>query len=110
VNAGWVSRIETLIRQLQGALGGRRIMSGGVTPAGAVNYGSGFTVARTGVGVFVVTFSVPFAATYALGFGSDNGNPQTSYYSASTLGGFTAQITNLAGANVDQFWNFQAIG
>lgn len=103
-------RQDSLVRQLQGALGGRRVVSGGVTNGGAVNYGSGFSVSRTGVGVFVVVYSTPFALQPALQFGSDNGNAQATYFSAATVNGFTAQVVNLAGANVDQFWNFTAVG
>lgn len=41
---------------------GARVITGEVTGAGAVQAGSGFTVNRTGVGRYIITFTTPFAA------------------------------------------------
>lgn len=103
--------LGVLVRQLQGALGGRRVLSGGVTDVGAVNYGAGFSVARTGTGVYAVTFDRPFKASYALTFGSDQGVAlPRSYWSAQSLSGFTASIKDSSGVLTDAFWNFTAVG
>jgi hypothetical protein len=102
--------LGVLIRQLQALLGGRRVLSGGVLSAGGVNYGEGFTANRTGTGVYVVTFDVPFASTYTLSFGSEQGVPLLIYYSSKALSGFTVEVENTSGVNVDAFWMFQAIG
>jgi hypothetical protein len=49
-----------LIRQLQGLLGGNRLIVGMVDSAAAVIVGTGFTASTSGTGVYTVTFDVPF--------------------------------------------------
>lgn len=43
--------------------GATQVVTGIVSGAGAILAGTGFTVNRTGVGVYVVTYTVPFAST-----------------------------------------------
>lgn len=61
------SRLATLVRQLQGMLGGNRVMRGTVVgtaaPSITITAGSGFSVVRNGVGDYSVTFTTPFAST-----------------------------------------------
>lgn len=47
---------------LSGLKGGGRVVRGSVSAAGVVTAGTGFTVTRTGVGLYTVTFLVPFNA------------------------------------------------
>lgn len=53
-------RLGTLIRQLQGALGGRQTVTGFVSSAGAVGLGTGFTAARLAAGDYRLTFDPAF--------------------------------------------------
>jgi hypothetical protein len=70
----WAQRIWSLVRQLQAALGGNRVLAGTVvgtaTPSITVTAGSGFTVVRNGVGDYSVTFDTPFAAAPAVSLGA----------------------------------------
>ena len=43
----------------KGADGGPRIVRGAVAGSGAIQYGSGFTVTKTGTGIYVITFNTP---------------------------------------------------
>ncbi|HTE61710.1 MAG TPA: hypothetical protein VK631_15260 [Solirubrobacteraceae bacterium] len=101
-----VERLKVLVRQLQGM----RIVAGGVTGAGAVNYGDGFSVARTGVGVYNVTLRRPYPGQYARLFGSDQGAALVPYYTAPGPGIFTAHVVDLSGTHVDAFWSFLTVG
>jgi hypothetical protein len=103
-------RQGVLIRQLQGALGGNRIVAGGVTDAGAVNYGPGFSATKTGTGLYTVTYDVPFSAQPSLGFGSDQGTFLRIFYSSSDEASVDVVVQNAAGAAVDAYFSFQAIG
>jgi hypothetical protein len=111
---GWaaVERNFRTLQQITIDTGGistyQRIVSGGVTNGGAKNYGTGFSVTRTGVGVYVVVFTKAFPGQQAVSFGSDNGGPLATYGTAFGVGGFTANVVNLAGAFVDAFINFTA--
>jgi hypothetical protein len=111
---GWatVERNFQALQQLTIDTGGistyQRIVSGGITNGGAKNYGTGFSVSRTGVGVYVVVFTRPFPASPAVSFGSDNGTPLATFWTAGSANGFTANVVNLAAAAVDAYINFTA--
>lgn len=47
-------------------LGGNRIVRGIVASTGAISEGTGFTVNKTGTGVYVITFSPAFSDTPAV--------------------------------------------
>lgn len=57
------SRLWSLIRQLQGALGGDRRVRGTVSSSGSVTRGSGWSVVRNGTGDYTVTFDTAFSDT-----------------------------------------------
>lgn len=46
--------------------GSLRVVRGGVTSAGAVAIGVGFTAARTGAGLYTITFTRPFTSVPSL--------------------------------------------
>lgn len=54
-------RAESLIRQLQGALGGLRIIAGQVTSAGAVSTGTGFSITKGATGIYSIVFTTAFS-------------------------------------------------
>jgi hypothetical protein len=60
--AGQLDFLASLIRQLQGALGGNRIVRGTVSPAGAIVVGEGFTSSKLATGTYQVVFDTAFSA------------------------------------------------
>lgn len=87
----------------------QRIIAGGLTNGGAVNYGVGFTSSRTAAGTYVVTFTKAMPGSYVIQLGSDNGGAvNQSFWSASSVNGFTFNVRSNAGAAVDAFVNFTA--
>lgn len=59
--AAGFDRQASLIRQLQGMLGGRRFVDGTVGSTGTVVTGDGWSVVRNSVGDYTITFLTPFA-------------------------------------------------
>lgn len=51
-----VSRVETLVRQLQGEAADLQVIAGLVDDTGSVDYGAGFSSTRTATGMYTVTF------------------------------------------------------
>jgi hypothetical protein len=104
--------VHPLITQLQGLLGGRRVMSGGVTSGGAVSYGSGFTVAsHPSTGVYVIAFDRPHPDQPVVHIGSDASVAlPRSYPTGVSVSGFTANIKDNSGSLVDAAWNFASTG
>lgn len=108
-----LENLASLIRQLQGALGGNRIIRGTVSSAGAIVVGSGFTVSRTGVGQYTVTFTTAFAdhPTVTLGAGITVANYAVKLTTRSATAIAVNTITIAAApANVDAEFSFIAIG
>lgn len=59
-----LAKAFSLIRQLQGALGGRRIVTGIInTTSPTIVSGEGFSVNKNGTGDVTVTFDTPFSET-----------------------------------------------
>lgn len=85
-----------------------QVLVGGVTAAGAVNYGKGFTVVRTGVGTYDLTYTVPFGANPAFIVGTDQGTSITWDWQVDAIGGPIVH-TAVGGVLADVFWNFIAI-
>lgn len=80
------------------------IASNGTTTAGA-----GFTSARTGAGVYVITFTTPFAAPPVVvpcAFITAGTERLIDLAAAPTAAGFTVHTLNAAGAPTDADWNF----
>jgi hypothetical protein len=111
------SELGILIRQLQGALGGRRFVSGLVGPTGTVVSGSGFSAARTGLGLYTVTFSPVFAGVPDIIVGgsstaaSSGNHAGLDHANLPTASSFKVKCTD-AGSAVfaDIHWSFVAIG
>jgi hypothetical protein len=101
--------LERLVIDTGGVSVFQRVIAGNISNAGAKNGGVGFTVSRTGVGVYPVVFSLPFPSFPVIQFGSDNGSPLGTFWLAGSATGFTAHVVNLAGTPVDAFINFTAI-
>lgn len=87
-----------------------RMIAGAVSGAGAITSGTGdFTINRTGVGVYVVTFTTPFTgSTYEVSITTQGGGVNLATPVAA--GGFTANLFTVAVAPVDTPWYFQAVG
>lgn len=60
---------RSLIRQLQGALGGKRVVDGTVGSGGTVDAGVGWTVVRNATGDYTVTFTTAFAEAPRMTYG-----------------------------------------
>lgn len=58
-----LQRLASLIRQLQGALGGLEIRAGHVDSAGTVDLGEGVACTKVGTGDYRLTFDPPFRST-----------------------------------------------
>lgn len=87
--------------------GSGRMITGAVTAAGNVQAGTGFTVNRTGVGVYVVTFTTGFAATpIVLATALDV--VRIADVNGQSASGFTGRLYTNAAAAVDSDWNFVA--
>lgn len=84
------------------------LVSGGVTAAGARNYGVGFSVVRTGVGIYQITWDSPFPSDYAFSFGSDQGAPLDVLWTGAKLNSPTVH-TLQGGVHADSFFNFIAM-
>lgn len=106
-----MSTIPELIRQLQGALGGNRIIRGNVSSAGAVVRGNGFTSAKTGTGLYTVTYTTAFASTptVILGWGDTAGGGGAEIQSESETG-FAVVTYNTASAVLNNSFSFIAAG
>jgi hypothetical protein len=108
-----VSR-DVLIRQLQGALGGDRLIRGTVELSGTtatIARGAGFSMTRTGVGGYDVTFDEPFAEPPSVLISPEGAGAAGAKSLSVTENGFTVGIfTTTSGANLDLSWSFLALG
>lgn len=97
--------------QLLGATARSQMIAGGVTDAGATNYGTGFTVARVGVGLYQLTYEAPFLAQPAFIVGTDQGSPLEWSWTTGTGSALTGPrvATQQGGVLADSFWSFFAI-
>ncbi len=83
--------------------GAPRIVTGQVDSTGAINAGTGFTVNKTGTGVYDITFGTPFvAAPIVLASATTNNIVAVT---ASSTTGFTATAFS-----ADRDFNFVAFG
>lgn len=104
----------SLIRQLQGALGGNRIVRGVINGTGtaAIMEGTGFTLTDNGVGDYTITFSPPFSDRPSVTvLGTVNGLLHREHNSSPADGtAIRIETFTLAGANNDCVFHFIAIG
>ena len=90
-----------------------RILRGRISSSGTVSLGSGFTVSRTGTGLYVITFTTAFsgppAVTLSPSVGATGGpyNAHTNGISTVAAG---IRIMNGSGTNIDDAFDFIAIG
>lgn len=83
------------------------------TAGATIVAGSGFTVARTALGVCTVTFSTAFPARPAVDLTVDTSTGAKFAVAATNNGSFVARIFNVSalnGAAEDRAFNFTAIG
>jgi hypothetical protein len=59
--AAQLASMDTLIRQLQGRLGGLRIVSGTVNSTGSILGGTGFTITKGATGLYSILFTTAFS-------------------------------------------------
>lgn len=107
-----LARVGPLIAQLQGALGGNRIIRGTVSSAGAVVAGAGFTAARTGTGLYTVTFDTPFSAvpSVPVGAGATVAAYAVRASAVSTTAVSVVSYLVTTGVLTDAEWHFIAAG
>jgi hypothetical protein len=99
-----------LIRQLQGALGGKRVLSGVVSNA-ASGSGDEWSMTRTATGTYAVTYAPAFSATAAATVTPVQGGTNCSHrITARSATGFTVYIFDLAGNPLNSDFNFVAVG
>ncbi|MES2474469.1 MAG: hypothetical protein V4640_01720 [Verrucomicrobiota bacterium] len=88
-----------------------RIVRGMVTTSGTINSGSGFTVNKTGVGTYEITYSSAFADTPAIIVTVEEATaPQIATYTGIGSSSITVKIWTTGGAPVDSFFSFTAMG
>lgn len=107
-----LSSLAVRVRQLQGMLGGNRIVRGVVDSTGAKLEGEGFTSARTGAGDYTITFDLPFSDLPAVTVSAQSAANRVGAQVASPTNSTIRVITHVdaAGANSDQVFHFIAIG
>ncbi len=110
-----VARQAALIRQLQGALSGNRVVRGTVSAAGTLANGEGWTCVKNATGDYTVTFTTPFASAPVVvpGVGESAGTLAAKLKNAvsPTASAFTVNTFNTAtSALTDSIWTFVAVG
>lgn len=105
-----LARIETLIRQLQGALGGNRVVRGIITSTGAIAAGTGFSVNKTGTGVYVITFDPVFSDTPAVTPTAGQSGGLAAIVTAVSPSTVTVVTVNGSVAAADLQFHFHAVG
>jgi len=98
-----LSNLGSLIRQLQGALGGRRMDIRGLVAAdGSISAGSGFSVSKT-TGTYVITYDTAFdtEAFVQVTLAVTAGTLGWKVSSASVSGCTVATYNSSTGANTD---------
>jgi hypothetical protein len=107
---GLIDRAFTLIRQLQAALGGDRIVHGIVNDDGTARSGRGFTSAKTGTGLYEIDFDSPFTGPPTITLTSGTSGQDIRWDSVdengATLTAFLSSPVTLA----DTEFSFTAIG
>lgn len=109
------SRAMSLIAQLQGALGGMRILRGTINSDGSTAWGSGFSSAKNATGDYTVTLDEAFGdePTVVLSCNQTAGALDAKIKGgvAVTTSGFSVYtLTTTSGALTDSAWDFIAIG
>lgn len=101
-----------LIRQLQGALGGNRIVAGIVASDGTIVAGKGFSVSKGATGLYNITFTHPFSGVPSVRAtpGPVVGGITVKHNSRPTKGSAALVMLNLSAAPVDCEFNFEALG
>lgn len=90
---------------------GLKIVRGGVIGAtGAITKGSAYSVVRGGAGVYTITFTTPFASAPSVTGNARNNTNYMLNISAATISSVIIYINNTSNANVDQDFDFIAIG
>lgn len=86
-----------------------KMLYGVITAAGAITVGTGFTVNRTGVGLYTVNYSVAFSAQPVVLPGAlmDTFVVLTNTQSSAS---FSITTQNLSSVNTDTRWSFLAVG
>jgi hypothetical protein len=83
-------------------------LTGIVAGNGTIIAGTGFTITRTAVGTYTVTFTTPFAAAPVM-LGQDVAATRVCCWASVTASSAQFLIVNTAGTAVDDAWNFAAI-
>ena len=101
--------------QYQAAVGEERlrILRGRVTSNGAISSGSGFTVSRTATGLYVITFTTAFSSTPAVTLSPSvgaTGGPYNAHTNGISTVAAGIRIMNGSGTNIDDNFDFIAIG
>lgn len=116
-----IDRLWSLIRQIQGALGGNRIVRGivdAVDGSPAIGAGTGFTVTDLGVGLYRINFDPAFSDLPSVVLGAHNDADASNRVAAklSLTASVTASSATLftyrtdTGALLDASFHFIAVG
>lgn len=104
-----LNRLAALVRQLQGALGGKRIVDGTVGSSGTVVAGVGWTVVHNGTGDYTITFTTPFAEAPRIA-GSPFGGTVVVRIESKSVSAVNVLTRSLANAAADAQFDFLATG
>lgn len=108
-----VDRLWSLIRQLQGALGGNRIIRGTIsTTSPSIVAGTGFSISKNGTADVSVTFDEPFSSRPAIDVDAvmTAGTVRFATKSSPSATGFRVIMRDGALSGVEGEFDFIAIG
>lgn len=110
-----ISQLWSLIRQLQGALGGARVVQGRVLGTGVIETQTGgATVVRNGAGDYTITFDPPFSQIPSVQLTVGNIAAvvfaKESPFNSGSTSSFRAAMFNASGTLVDSQFQFTAVG
>ncbi len=90
-----------------------RILRGRIASNGGVSVGSGFTSSRTSTGVYLISFGTSFSSTPVVTVSATvaaTGGPFIAHTNGVTTHAAGVRITNGSGSNIDDSFEFIAIG
>lgn len=106
-----LARAEVMVRQLQGALAGHRLVAGVASITGTVFAGTdGWSVSKTATGVYSVTFDPVFAGAPAMVVSAVATVARVARTGTPTTSAVTVVTMDLAGTPADSAFAFVAVG
>jgi hypothetical protein len=100
--------VQALATKLDGIVPNMRIIAGGVTGAGAITRGGGFTVAHTGTGKYDININPPTPSAFIAGVAISDLGQNTMHVVFSDVDSVAFQNLDTVGVGTDAPFNFIA--